>query len=102
MKIYYDAEVDALYIELRSLAAGTAENRELSEDITANYGPDGKLAGLEILDASSVLGDIAFLFPLRYKSSTPNPLRKGAFPVPPLCKGGLGGVIWGLIEKCYI
>jgi uncharacterized protein YuzE len=57
MKIYYDAEVDALYIELRSLAAGTAENRELSEDITANYGPDGKLAGLEILDASSVLGD---------------------------------------------
>lgn len=57
MKIYYNAEVDALYIELRSLAAGTAENRELSEDITANYGPDGKLAGLEILDASSVLGD---------------------------------------------
>ncbi|MFB2982409.1 DUF2283 domain-containing protein [Microseira sp. BLCC-F43] len=57
MKIHYDAEVDALYIELLSLAPGTAENRELTEDIIANYSPDGKLAGLEILDASLVLGE---------------------------------------------
>lgn len=57
MKIHYDAEVDALYIELLSLTPGTAENRELTEDITANYSPDGKLAGLEIIDASQVLGD---------------------------------------------
>jgi uncharacterized protein YuzE len=57
MKISYDAEVDALYIEFYPLVPGTAENRDLSEDITANYGPDGKLAGLEILEASSVLGN---------------------------------------------
>ena len=57
MKIRYDAEVDALYIELRALAPGTAECRELTPDITADYGPDGKLAGLEILDASQVLGE---------------------------------------------
>jgi uncharacterized protein YuzE len=57
MKIHYDAEVDALYIELLSLPPSTAENRELSEDIIANYSSDGKLAGLEILDASQVLGD---------------------------------------------
>ncbi|MCX5799725.1 MAG: DUF2283 domain-containing protein [Proteobacteria bacterium] len=57
MKIQYDAEVDALYIELKSLEPGTAENRELSEDIIANYGPDGKLAGLEILNASAVVGE---------------------------------------------
>jgi uncharacterized protein YuzE len=56
MKIRYDAEVDALYIELRPLEPGTAECRELSPDITADYGPDGKLAGLEILDASEVFG----------------------------------------------
>ncbi|WP_055075636.1 DUF2283 domain-containing protein [Pseudanabaena sp. 'Roaring Creek'] len=66
MKIYYDAEIDALYIEFRPLAAGTAENRDLTEDITANYAPDGKIAGLEILDASSVLeadlGKIIFEF----------------------------------------
>jgi uncharacterized protein YuzE len=57
MKIQYDAEVDALYIELRPLESGTAENRELSEDVIANYGLDGKLAGLEILNASVVLGE---------------------------------------------
>lgn len=57
MKIYYDAEVDALYIEFRQLEPGTAENRELSEDVTANYGPDGKIAGLEVLNASIVIGD---------------------------------------------
>ncbi|WP_017714911.1 DUF2283 domain-containing protein [Kamptonema formosum] len=57
MKIHYDAEVDALYIELLPLAPGTAENRELTEEIIANYSPDGKLAGLEILDASQVLGE---------------------------------------------
>ncbi len=57
MKIHYDREVDALYIELLPLAPGTAENRELTEDIIADYSPDGKLAGLEILDASQVLGE---------------------------------------------
>jgi uncharacterized protein YuzE len=58
MKIYYDAEVDALYIEFRPLADGTAEARPLSDELIANYGPDGKLAGLEILDAGQVLGQV--------------------------------------------
>lgn len=57
MKIQYDAEVDALYIEFRPLKPGTAESRDLSEDIVANYGVDGKLAGLEILNASQVFGE---------------------------------------------
>jgi uncharacterized protein YuzE len=56
MKIHYDAGVDALYIEFHPLADGTAEARPLSDELIANYGPDGKLAGLEILDASQVLG----------------------------------------------
>jgi uncharacterized protein YuzE len=56
MKISYDAKVDALYIEFYPLAPGTAENKPLAEDVIANYGSDGKLAGLEILDASSLLG----------------------------------------------
>lgn len=55
MKIYYDAEVDALYIEFHPLADGTAETRPLNDEVIANYGPDGRLAGLEILDASQVL-----------------------------------------------
>jgi uncharacterized protein YuzE len=57
MKIHYDAaEVNALYIEFHPLADGTAEARPLSDELIANYGPDGRLAGLEILDASQVLG----------------------------------------------
>ena len=59
MKISYDAKVDALYIEFYPLAPGTAENKLLTEEVIANYGPDGKLAGLEILDASSLLGQQA-------------------------------------------
>jgi uncharacterized protein YuzE len=55
MKINYDAEVDALYIEFHPLAAGTAEPRQLTDEVIANYGSDSKLAGLEILDASDVL-----------------------------------------------
>lgn len=57
MKIAYDAEADALYIELHALAPGLATCRNLAEDIIADYGPDGTLAGIEILDASVVLGD---------------------------------------------
>ena len=57
MKITYDPEADALYIQLRELEPGTAECRELSEDLTADYGPDGKLAGLEVLDAAAMLGE---------------------------------------------
>jgi uncharacterized protein YuzE len=57
MKIRYDADVDVLCLEFRPLAPGTAECRELTPDITADYGPDGKPAGLEILDASHVFGD---------------------------------------------
>ncbi len=49
MKISYDAEADALYLEFRPVADGTAEARQLSDELIANYGPDGKLAGLEIL-----------------------------------------------------
>jgi len=59
MKMRYHAEVDALYIELRPLEPRTAECRELTPEINADYGPDGKLAGLEILDASAVLGNQA-------------------------------------------
>ena len=54
MKIRYDTEADAMYIEIHPLEPGTAECRELSDEIVADYGPDGKLAGIEILDASQV------------------------------------------------
>lgn len=55
MKISYDTEADAMYIQFRALAPGTAECRPLTDEIIADYAPDGQLAGIEILDASRIL-----------------------------------------------
>jgi len=54
MRITYDAEVDALYIRFRET---TVTTKELTEGIAADYDADGKLAGVEILDASKRFGD---------------------------------------------
>jgi uncharacterized protein YuzE len=56
MKITYDAEVDALYIQLQEIKPGMVENRDLGKGVVADFGPDGLLAGIEIMDASRILG----------------------------------------------
>jgi uncharacterized protein YuzE len=53
MKITYDAEVDALSILFRET---TVTTEDLAEGITAEYDSDGRLAGLEILDATRRFG----------------------------------------------
>ena len=55
MKISYDPETDALYIKL---IEGKHECRtaRLNEEIALNIGLDEKLVGIEILDATDVLG----------------------------------------------
>ena len=59
MKITYDPEVDAIYLEFQHLDEGKAETRKLTEELIADYAPDGSLAGLEILDAQRVLSQTA-------------------------------------------
>ncbi len=54
MRIRYDPEVDILYIRLREGAI--EESDEITPEIIADYGKDGKLMGIEILDASEILG----------------------------------------------
>lgn len=54
MKIVYDPEVDALSIQFRET---TVTTQELTEGIAAEYDEQGRLVGLEILDASQRLGD---------------------------------------------
>ena len=50
MKIFYDNEVDALYL---GLGEETPEGvSEISSGINLDITPDGKLVGIEILDAS--------------------------------------------------
>ena len=55
MKLSYDDEVDALYIRL---VEGPCECRtlRLNDEIALNLGAGEVLVGLEILDASKVLG----------------------------------------------
>ncbi len=54
MRITYDAEVDALYIRFRDT---TVTTQHLAEGIAADYDAEGRLAGIEILDAAKRLGD---------------------------------------------
>ncbi len=54
MKISYDPEVDALSITFRE---ATVTTKSLGEGIAAEYDSEGRLAGLEILDAVRRFGD---------------------------------------------
>lgn len=56
MKITYDREVDALYIRFRET---TVTTKHLAEGIAADYDSEGRLAGIEVLDAAKRLGDLA-------------------------------------------
>lgn len=51
MKITFDPQVDALSIRFTDEPAQVTTQR-LSEDVAVNYAPDGKIVGIEILDAS--------------------------------------------------
>lgn len=52
MQVIYDPEVDALYIRLSDEPAEVTTYR-LSEEVAINYAPDGRIVGIEILDASA-------------------------------------------------
>jgi uncharacterized protein YuzE len=55
VRISYDAEVDALYIQLRQGDPTTSV--DLEEGVTADLDADGHVLGLEVLDARERLGD---------------------------------------------
>jgi uncharacterized protein YuzE len=58
MRITYDREVDALYLRFRDTTVTT----ELwAEGVAADYDSQGRLAGIEILDATRHLGDLDVL-----------------------------------------
>ncbi|HIJ74567.1 MAG TPA: DUF2283 domain-containing protein [Candidatus Hydrogenedentes bacterium] len=54
MRIRYDPEVDAMSIVFRET---TVTTRPLAEGIAAEYDAEGRLAGIEILDALKRFGD---------------------------------------------
>ncbi len=51
MKVTYDPQVDALYIRFLDEPIPVTTQR-LSEDVAINYAPDGRIVGIEVLDAS--------------------------------------------------
>jgi uncharacterized protein YuzE len=53
MKLHYYAETDSLYIELRSGAG--VEVREIAEGLNADIDAEGRVVGLDIDHASTML-----------------------------------------------
>jgi len=49
VKVKYDAEADALYIELKDT---TVTTKRLDQDIAIDYDSEGRIAGIEILSAT--------------------------------------------------
>jgi uncharacterized protein YuzE len=58
MKIHYDAEVDALSI---IFVETTVTTRDLADGIVAEYDAQGRIVGLELLDAARRFDDPASL-----------------------------------------
>ena len=58
MKITYDPSVDALYISFKET---TVTTEHWAEGIAADFDAQGRLAGIEVLDASKVFGDLETL-----------------------------------------
>jgi uncharacterized protein YuzE len=54
MKIIYDAEVDAPYIRF---IEATVTTQHVAEGIAIDYTADGRIAGIEILEAYKRVGD---------------------------------------------
>ena len=54
MTISYDGEVDALYIRFIEAPVTT---EHVAEGIAVDYAADGRMAGIEILDARKRFGD---------------------------------------------
>ena len=54
MRITYDSEVDALYIRFLET---TVTTKHVAEGIAVDYAADGRIAGIEILDALKRFGD---------------------------------------------
>ena len=57
MRVIYDTEVDALYIRLSDEPAEVTTQR-LSEEVAINYAPNGRIVGIEILDASEYISGL--------------------------------------------
>ena len=55
-KVYYDKEVDALWIRIKRGAE--VDSQELAPGLTLEYNEKGEIVGIELLNASEILGTV--------------------------------------------
>ena len=56
MKIEYDPERDLLYIFFAEIETKAAETVTIKPDVHADFDREGKLMGIEVIEASKVMG----------------------------------------------
>ncbi len=57
MKIEYDSKLDLLYVWFSTPGTKAARTETITPGVHADFDAQGKLIGLEVLDASATLGD---------------------------------------------
>lgn len=85
MRIRYDPEVDAMSIVFRET---TVTTRPLAEGIAADYDAQGRLAGIEILDALKRFGDRSTLRQVILEGIGPGVSASSGEPSPAQKAGG--------------
>ena len=70
MRISYDSEVDALYIRFIET---TVTTKHVAEGIAVDYAADGRIAGIEVLDARKRFGDESILRRVVLEDLVPTP-----------------------------
>jgi uncharacterized protein YuzE len=65
VKIYYDDRADLLYLRFDERKQELM-NRRVAEDVVLDIGAEGRIVGIEILDASKHL-DLAKLLPVQFE-----------------------------------
>ena len=81
MRMTYDAEADAVWIELRSGVHG-AEGVSVAPSVIASLDADGHIVGLEILDARARLGDAVLAESVPIEQLTPVARANDRRPAP--------------------
>ncbi|MEO6637948.1 MAG: DUF2283 domain-containing protein [Ginsengibacter sp.] len=70
MNIQYDSKSDLLYLRFDLLPA-TVINKRVSDDIVLDIGPDEKIIGIEIMDASKNI-NLDKILPVEFSVANPS------------------------------
>lgn len=76
MKIEYDAARDLLYVWFAAQGAKAAQTATITPGVHADFDANGKLIGLEVLDAAEMLGHT-----MQFEFALPTAARNIPMPV---------------------